>query len=853
MNERWIGTALRQAVIAFTAYALAACGGGGGSGEPAVDQAPTASITSPAGGTTFRAGDTLTFTGSGTDPEDGALGTSRLAWRADLHHDDHSHPLQLATPGAAGTLTVPTRGETSDNIWIRFHLRATDSAGHTHEVSRDVLPRKARLTLATEPPGLQILLDGAPYTSPKTVAGVVGIERDLGAGADQTLLDRQYRFTGWSQGGAREQTISTPEVDTTYTANFVEVTNQPPQVSLSAPATATVGIASILSASATDSDGTIAKVEFFDGATLLGSDTSLPYGLSWAPATAGSRSFTARATDNTGAVTTSAVVTVNVAAPGGNVPPSVTMVAPAAGSVGVAGTLQAAASDSDGTVVRVEFFDGSALLAMDTVAPYSVAWTPLSAGAHSITARATDNAGATTTSAAVVVNVQAAGDNQAPVAVLTAPSPLADALAGTLQLTATASDNVAVAGVEFQIDGVIIGAEDTAAPYAASLDTLAFASGQHVLRARARDVAGNLSPWSSATVRFGGSRPVPAGFSRQLGWVTGLGPATAFAQAPDGRFFVAVQTGRLLVVKNGVPLATPFLNLAVDASGERGLIGVALHPNFATNGWVYVYYTRVNGSLRNNRVSRFVASGDVSTGVETVLVDLPALSVAGNHNGGAMNFGIDGKLYVAVGDNANSAKPQNLNDPFGKMLRFNDDGTIPSDNPFCTTQDIQCAVWAYGLRNPFTFAIQPVTGRMHINDVGQNTWEEINLGAARANFGWPASEGPDNVTAGVTAPIFAYKHTDASPPGSGPGGFFTGVAIVGGAFYPTTGPFPARYRGKYFFVDFTGQWVGVLDTDNGHAAYAFGLVSGLSVGMLVGTDGALYVLSRDAIIRFAVP
>ena len=109
-----------------------------------------------------------------------------------------------------------------------------------------------------------------------------------------------------------------------------------------------------------------------------------------------------------------------------------------------------------------------------------------------------------------------------------------------------------------------------------------------------------------------------------------------------------------------------------------------------------------------------------------------------------MHFGSDGKLYVGVGENADAALAQNLASPFGKLLRFNEDGTIPTDNPYYATQSgLARAVWASGLRNPFTFAVQPGTGRIHINDVGQDTWEEINLGVAGANYGWPSSEGPE--------------------------------------------------------------------------------------------------------------
>ena len=444
-------------------------------------------------------------------------------------------------------------------------------------------------------------------------------------------------------------------------------------------------------------------------------------------------------------------------------------------------------------------------------------------------------------------------DSVAPTATLTAPAALASGLAGAITLAATASDDVGVAGVEFEIDGVSTGPADTSAPYQATLDTSAFPSGQHVVRARAIDGAGNVSPWSSATVRFGGTVTQPAGFTRNESWVTGLANATAFAQAPDGRLFIAEQGGTLRVVKNGALLATPFASIGVDSAGERGLIGVALSPGFASNGFVYVYATRTTGGA-HNRISRFTAAGDVAApGSETTLVDLPNLSSATNHNGGGMHFGPDGKLYVGVGENANPAQAQNLSVPFGKLLRFNEDGTIPADNPFFATQSgLARSIWAYGLRNPYTFAFQPVTGRLHINDVGQNTWEEIDVGGAGANYGWPSSEGPDNVGGGVTAPLFAYKHSAAVPPGSGAGGFLTGFAIAGGAFYPASGPFPVGWRDQYYFADFVSQFVARYDLAN-DAAYAFATLSAAPVDLLVGTDGALYVLTRSNVTRISAP
>ena len=236
---------------------------------------------------------------------------------------------------------------------------------------------------------------------------------------------------------------------------------------------------------------------------------------------------------------------------------------------------------------------------------------------------------------------------------------------------------------------------------------------------------------------------LPSGFTESL-VASGLSSPTAMQFAPDGRLFVCEQGGRLRVIKNGSLLPTPFVTLPVDSSGERGLLGVAFDPDFAANRYVYVYYTATTPNL-HNRISRFVANGDVAVpGSEVVIFELDALSSATNHNGGAMAFGpFDGKLYAATGENANSANSQSLNTVLGKMLRLNADGTIPSDNPFFnSTTGKNRAIWALGLRNPFTFAFNPFGTELFINDVGETTWEEINDGVAGANYGWPTTEGP---------------------------------------------------------------------------------------------------------------
>lgn len=343
---------------------------------------------------------------------------------------------------------------------------------------------------------------------------------------------------------------------------------------------------------------------------------------------------------------------------------------------------------------------------------------------------------------------------------------------------------------------------------------------------------------------------LPAGFTETQ--ISGLPGATAMAIAPDGRIFVCLQGGSLRVIKNGALLPTPFLTVTVNSTGERGLLGVAFDPDYATNRFVYVYYTATTPAI-HNRVSRFTADSanqDVAeAGSEVVLLDLENLS-ATNHNGGAIHFGPDGKLYIATGENAVPSFSQSLANRLGKMLRINSDGTIPEDNPTSfpniagSPTGVNRAIWAVGLRNPFTFSFQPGTGRMHINDVGQGTWEEISVGAAGANYGWPTCEGACG-TAGMVNPIYQYSSAVGAP-----------CAITGGAFYnPTTLTFPAQFIGKYFFADFCAGWIKTIDPLNppatGTAPDAFTNIN-LPVDIQVANDGSLHYLARGANAVFRV-
>ena len=323
---------------------------------------------------------------------------------------------------------------------------------------------------------------------------------------------------------------------------------------------------------------------------------------------------------------------------------------------------------------------------------------------------------------------------------------------------------------------------------------------------------------------------LPSGFTESL-VATGLNNPTAMQFAPDGRLFVCEQGGRLRVIKNGALLSTPFLTVTVSSSGERGLLGVAFDPDFAVNQYVYVYYTATTPSV-HNRVSRFTANGDVAVaGSELPLLDLETLS-ATNHNAGALAFGPDDKLYVAVGENAVASNAQSLGNRLGKILRISKDGTIPADNPFFTTAaGVNRSIWALGLRNPFTFAFSPSGSSMFINDVGQSSREEINDGRAGANYGWPDTEGP-TTDPRFDAPRYSYSHSGA-------------CAIVGGAFYaPTTAQFPGDYLNDYFFADYCGGWIRKLDPANGNAVATFATGISSPVDLKVADDGSLYYLAR---------
>ena len=343
-----------------------------------------------------------------------------------------------------------------------------------------------------------------------------------------------------------------------------------------------------------------------------------------------------------------------------------------------------------------------------------------------------------------------------------------------------------------------------------------------------------LSAGFLLVVSIAAAQPVlPAGFDDAP--VAAVPAPTAIAFTPDGRLLIASQTGTLQLYENGALRSTPALDLrtVVCTDSERGLLGVAVDPAFASNRAIYVYYTfkkhgvceRNTARAPVNRVSRFslADSGAADRATEVVLVDnIP--SPNGNHNAGDLAFGRDGYLYISVGDGgcdylgdsgcagANDAA-RDAHVLLGKILRITRDGGIPPSNPFLGAASVRCSAagraqpgqtcqetFATGLRNPFRMAFDPNAAgtRFFIGDVGQNAWEEIDLGQAGADYGWNTREGfcangsttnCGTPPAGLTNPIYAYAHT-------------TGCSsITGGAFVPN-GWWPAAYDNTYLFGDY---------------------------------------------------
>ncbi|TWT33997.1 Soluble aldose sugar dehydrogenase YliI precursor [Posidoniimonas corsicana] len=341
---------------------------------------------------------------------------------------------------------------------------------------------------------------------------------------------------------------------------------------------------------------------------------------------------------------------------------------------------------------------------------------------------------------------------------------------------------------------------------------------------------------------------VPDGFT-ETAVATGLtSPITMDIEA-DGRIWLAYQDGRIEVIENDQLLPTPAFQLDADGSGERGLQGIELDPNFESNHYLYVYYTAASPES-HNRLSRLtvdpLTENTIVPGSEVVLLDLPFFSTFPQnqdpiwHMGGAIHFLQDGTIAVQVGDHLNNSQVQDLDEPLGKVLRVNPDGTPAGDNPYYNAADgigWRDYVWSSGLRNPFSGDVDPATGRYFINDVGQGAWEEINDATLPgANFGWPTTEGGFDPGAfpQFDQPFHAYSHAED-------------VAITGGAFYsPQIDQFPVEYQGKYFYSQFGAGAIKVIDPDNPADNQTFLTSAAFPMNIEFAADGSMYYIARGA-------
>ena len=304
------------------------------------------------------------------------------------------------------------------------------------------------------------------------------------------------------------------------------------------------------------------------------------------------------------------------------------------------------------------------------------------------------------------------------------------------------------------------------------------------------------------------------------------------AFAPDGRlFFNELRTGRVRVVENGQLLVDPFVEVSVETSGERGLLGLTFDPAFASNGFVYVLHHTLGPPLRA-RVLRFTDFTNRGIDQTVIVDDLPSTN---NHNGGNIGFGPDGMLYITIGDGENPANSQDPDSLNGKILRFNPDGSIPATNPFGGFR----AAFNLGLRNSFDFDFHPTAGTIYASENGPDCDDEINRIVPGGNYGWRLDYPCGDTDPQFVAPLRRFTPTIAP----------TGVSFYTGSVFP-------QFQDDLFMVDFNDGRVQrfVVDETNMGQIVETSILADGTFGALFdiveGPDGFLYFSSSDAIHRF---
>jgi glucose/arabinose dehydrogenase len=443
----------------------------------------------------------------------------------------------------------------------------------------------------------------------------------------------------------------------------------------------------------------------------------------------------------------------------------------------------------------------------------------LSPGMHTVTLRASDSRGASGQAVVHFTVTPASGGNLPPAVQITSPAPGSRFTVGTavtLDGGATDPEDGPLTGAALVWASSLDGPLGTGAP----LTVTALSAGDHLITLTATD-GGGASAQATRAITVTAApvslvlREVARGLSRPL-----------FLTAPPGdvdRLFVVEKTGTIRVIRRGILLATPFLDLtdSVSTGSEQGLLGMAFAPDYATSGRFIVSYTDRAG---DSRVVRYrVMSGDPDrsdpASADSILTVPQPFD---NHNGGMVAFGPDGYLYLGLGDGGGGGDPlgtgQDRRDLLGSLLRLDVGGqgpgyAIPPDNPYLSAAGFRPELWNYGLRNPWRFSFDRQTGDLYIADVGQGAREEVNVAPAGSrggeNYGWNIMEGTlcYNATtcnrAGLTLPVLDYTHGE-------------GCSVTGGYVY--RGNAIPALRGHYFYSDYCSHWVRSFRWVNGQAA-----------------------------------
>lgn len=351
-------------------------------------------------------------------------------------------------------------------------------------------------------------------------------------------------------------------------------------------------------------------------------------------------------------------------------------------------------------------------------------------------------------------------------------------------------------------------------------------------------------------------QPIDSVLLRVQTVATGLSsPVHLAAPANDSRLFIVEQPGRIRIVQDGQLLSTPFLDIRakVSAGGEQGLLSVAFHPDYATNGYFFVNYTDLSG---DTRVERYRVSGNPNAADPASAKLMIAIAQPfSNHNGGQLAFGADGMLYIGMGDGGSGGDPgnhgQDRSTLLGDLLRIDIDAgdpyAIPPDNPHAASTQLRPEIWASGLRNPWRFSFDFTENLLYIADVGQGSWEEINAvpsAQGAINYGWRIMEGAHCYNAGtcdqsgLRLPVHEYANDNETCAVTG-GHVYRGAAIPG-------------ITGHYFYSDYCAGWLRSFRLVNGTAtAHRTWDVGDLGSVTSFGVDaaGELYILSADGMVR----